>query len=115
MITHDAKPKTLKPVATAGGRHHVTVLFTDLSSSSRLAQAVEPETNIHILDTIIAQAANIISKHGGIVNQCHGDGVLAVFGFPKIQEDDVRRATEAALELHGSIGNLTFEALELPV
>ncbi len=115
MITHDAKPKTLKPVATAGGRHHVTVLFTDLSSSSRLAQAVEPETNIHILDTIIAQAANIISKHGGIVNQCHGDGVLAVFGFPKIQEDDVRRATEAALELHGSIGNLSFEALELPV
>ena len=30
----------------------------------------------------------------------HGDGVMAMFGFPEPSEYDGRRAAEAALELH---------------
>ncbi len=114
MITHDVRRAESKPAIAIGGRHHVTVLFSDLSASSRLAQAVEPEVNIYIIDSIIAKAVEVIGKHGGVVNQCHGDGVLAVFGFPKIQEDDVRRATEAALELHRVVAKLTFDGLGVP-
>jgi hypothetical protein len=35
-----------------------------------------------------------------------GDGVLALFGHPAAREDDGRRATEAALELHAAVGAL---------
>jgi class 3 adenylate cyclase/tetratricopeptide (TPR) repeat protein len=42
----------------------------------------------------------IIPKHGGTIAQHLGDGVMATFGYPEGREDDGRRATEAAIDLH---------------
>ncbi len=44
--------------------------------------------------------AEVIARHGGEVVRIVGDGVIAAFGFPDTHEDDGRRATEAALDLH---------------
>jgi tetratricopeptide (TPR) repeat protein len=56
----------------------------------------------------------IIPRHGGTVVQVMGDGVLASFGYPNAMEDDGRRATEAALDLHDAVRNLDL-GVPLPI
>ena len=52
-----------------------------------------------------------VVKHRGRVIRTQGDGVLAVFGYPTSGEDDGRRATEAALDIHERVGQLRHEGL----
>lgn len=86
-------------------RRHLTILFSDLCGSTRLGHATDPEILDAVLRHVKAAAFEVIARHGGTLIQFHGDGVLAVFGYPAPGEDDVRRATEAALDLHAAVRN----------
>ena len=41
----------------------------------------------------------VIERHGGAVEKFMGDAVMAVFGIPRVQEDDALRAVRAAAEI----------------
>ncbi len=51
------------------------------------------------------------TKHVGRVIRTQGDGALVVFGYPLLCEDDGRRATEAALDIHEWVGQLHHDNL----
>ena len=87
------------------------MVFSDLCDSTALGHSRDPEVLAEILQTVRTDAERIVRAHGGVVNQVYGDGVLAVFGFPTPQENEVRRATEAALQLHREIPELPLEPL----
>lgn len=70
---------------------------------------MEPEHYLEVLDHLKNCAQRIIPKHGGTIVEFRGDGFLAMFGFPESSEDDGRRATEAALELHEAIRHVPFQ------
>jgi hypothetical protein len=53
-------------------------------------------------------------KHGGTISQFYGDGTLAVFGYPTAEEEDSRRAIEAALELREMTHGPALEGLIPP-
>ncbi len=38
----------------------------------------------------------MIERHGGMVEKFIGDAVMAVFGIPRLHEDDALRAVRAA-------------------
>jgi class 3 adenylate cyclase/tetratricopeptide (TPR) repeat protein len=86
--------------AGATRRRYLTVMFSDLSDSTPLAEAMEAENYSELLAKLREIYRQIIPRHGGTILRIQGDGVLAIFGYPITQEDDGRRATEAALELH---------------
>ena len=44
-------------------------------------------------------AAEVVQRHGGIVNQAIGDEIVSLFGVPIAHEDDDLRAVRAAIEL----------------
>lgn len=90
-----------------GQRRFVTVLFSDLCESTKLAVSAEPEDFIELLDQLDQTYERVIARHGGSVMQVLGDGVFAAFGFEP-HEDAGRRATSAALELHEAVRNLRF-------
>jgi len=92
---------------TRGARRYLTVLFADLVDSTRLGGTMEAETYADLIGAVRRVCRDVIPRHGGRIARLQGDGMLALFGLAAAQEDDGRRATEAALELQESIGRLT--------
>src|SRR5262245_8786185 len=93
-------------------RRYLTILFCDLSDSTRLAYTLEAEHYAELLNALRHTCRQIIPRHGGRIAQLLGDGVVAVFGFPQSHEGDGRRATEAALELHVAARRLRVPAVD---
>ncbi|WP_425261263.1 ATP-binding protein [Rubrivivax sp. RP6-9] len=91
------------------GRRYLTLLFSDLSDSTALAAAMEAEHYAAMLSLLRRAYQDTIAHHGGVVVRVQGDGLLAMFGHPQTQEDDGRRAVEAALDLHARVAALRPE------
>jgi len=89
-----------------GRRLYVTVLFADLSDSTRLGESLEAEEYAAMLNAVRRLCRDIVTRHGGHIARLQGDGLLAIFGYPSPLEDDGRRATEVALELHDAVSRL---------
>ncbi len=77
----------------------VTVLFSDLVDSTRLAQKMSTEDLRDLLASFHMASAQAIERQGGHVAKYLGDGLMAYFGYPNAHEDDALRAVEAALAL----------------
>jgi class 3 adenylate cyclase len=92
-------------------RRMVTILFCDLCDSTGISAALEPEQFAELLEQIRLIAQRVIPAHGGELIRLDGDGMLCVFGYPLALEDAGRRATEAALELHGALAAPAFATL----
>lgn len=97
----------------AGQRRYLTLLFADLSDSTRLGELMEAEHYAAMLAELRQACRDIVPRHGGHIARIQGDGLLAFFGWPDPAEEDGRRATEAALELHSAVAQLNA-GLELP-
>lgn len=87
-------------------RRHLTILFTDLSDSTRLSALMEAETYAALLDDVRLAFMVAVRSRGGTINQFQGDGLQALFGYPQATENDGRHATEAALEVHERVRGL---------
>jgi class 3 adenylate cyclase/tetratricopeptide (TPR) repeat protein len=94
-------------------RRYLAILFSDLSHSVSIASTMETEDYADLLSRLRRTFEDVILKHGGTIIELPGDGVLASFGHPEAREDDGRRATEAALELHERVRRLQSD-LRLP-
>ncbi len=90
----------------------MTVLFSDASGYTQMAESVDAEVVRELMKLVYDKAGEIVSRYGGRIDKLMGDAVLAVFGDPVVHEDDAVRAVRAALELHGAVNDLrsTFEA-----
>src|SRR3546814_75420 len=97
---------TPSPVAPRPARHYLTLLFSDLSDSTGLAAAMEPEIFSALLERLRERTAEIVARHGGEIIRIDGDGVICIYGFPLPIEDGGRRAVETALDLHRAAAEL---------
>jgi adenylate cyclase len=68
-----------------------TVMFTDLEGFTALSEKMEPKILIDWLNTYLDAMAQLVIKHGGIVDEYAGDGLKADFGVP------LARTTEAEI------------------
>ena len=83
-----------------GERKHVTVLFSDLSGYTAMAEKLDPEEVKEITSRIFGEVAAVVARYDGFVEKYIGDAVVAVFGIPNAHEDDHFRAVRAAREIH---------------
>lgn len=94
-------------------RRVVTVLFADLTSSTSLADTMDPEDVRALLGGFFATISREIHRHGGTVEKYIGDAVMAVFGLPLAHEDDPVRAVRAALDMQAALRDFNAERLAL--
>ena len=88
-------------------RKYVTVMFSDLSGYTALTAKVDPEEVKEIMNRIFGEIAQIIAKYEGFIERFIGDAVMAIFGVPKVHEDDAVRAIRAAREIHRTVEKLS--------
>jgi class 3 adenylate cyclase/tetratricopeptide (TPR) repeat protein len=81
-------------------RKHVTVLFSDLSGYTAMSEKLDPEEVKEIMSRIFGEIAQVVTKYEGFIEKFVGDAVMALFGVPKVHEDDPVRAILAAREIH---------------
>lgn len=78
-------------------RQPMTIMFTDISGFTRLAEALDPEAAGDLLNEHFADLEAAIRATGGVIDKYMGDGLLAFWGAPEALADHQRRALEAAL------------------
>jgi class 3 adenylate cyclase/tetratricopeptide (TPR) repeat protein len=93
----------------AESRRTVTVVFSDVTGSTALGEELDPEAVRRIMARYFEEARDVLERHGASVEKFIGDAVMAVFGIPRLHEDDGLRAVRAAAELHRRIVALNEE------
>ena len=93
-----------------GARHRLTVLFSILAGSTVLGREMEAGHFVELLGKLREIWHRAAAKHGGRVIRTQGDGALVILGYPLSGEDDGRRATEAALDIHEWVGQMRHDA-----
>ena len=81
-------------------RRLITALFADVSGFTSLADRLDPEHLLEVIDPVIAGMSSIVCRYEGYVEKFAGDALLALFGAPVSHEDDAARALLVALEMH---------------
>src|SRR3972149_7015966 len=84
-------------------RRLVTVLFADVTGSTAMGEALDPEDVRALLARYFAIARDVVAAHGGTLEKFIGDAVMAVFGLPTAHDDDAGRAAAAALALRDQV------------
>ncbi|MDO8210913.1 adenylate/guanylate cyclase domain-containing protein [Conexibacter sp. CPCC 206217] len=77
-------------------RVEATVLFCDLRGFTTLAERLDAEQVIRLLNRYLELVSEAVLDAGGTVLSYQGDGVMAVFGAPLPQPDHAARALAAA-------------------
>jgi predicted ATPase/class 3 adenylate cyclase len=93
-------------------RKTVTIFFSDLKGSTNLGEALDSEALREVMTRYFQEMRAILEHHGGRVEKYIGDAIMAVFGLPRIHEDDALRAVRAALATKEALGTLNHELEE---
>lgn len=93
-------------------RRTVTIVFCDLKGSTGLGERLDTESLREVLSHYFREMKRVLERHGGVVEKFIGDAVMAVFGLPRVHEDDALRAVRAATEMQRALAAVN-EELEL--
>jgi predicted ATPase/class 3 adenylate cyclase len=90
-------------------RKVVTILFSDVVESMVLGEELDPEALRRLMARYFQEMEAIVRRHGGTTEKFIGDAVMAVFGVPRLHEDDALRAVRAAVEMREALRQLNDE------
>ena len=96
-----------KKPSVGNERKNVTVLFSDMSAYTAMTERLDPEEVKDIMSRIFGEIAQVITKYEGFIERFIGDAVMAIFGVPKVHEDDPVRAIKAAREIHAVVEGIS--------
>ncbi|MDE3176349.1 MAG: adenylate/guanylate cyclase domain-containing protein [Pseudomonadota bacterium] len=87
-------------------RRPLTVMFCDLADAVSLAQRLDAEDLMALIERYQTLCDDIVKDRGGFLAKFMGDGVLAYFGHPRTAEDDAANAVAAGLEIVAAVREL---------
>ena len=90
-------------------RKTVTIVFSDLKGSTSLGEALDSESLREVMNRYFDEMRAVLERHGGTVEKFIGDAVMAVFGLPKLHEDDALRAVRAAADMREALARVNDE------
>jgi class 3 adenylate cyclase len=105
-----------RPTLTAaeGQRRVMTVLFCDLKGFTSLSEGMTPQGLVKVMNRYLSIMSEPIRTHRGIIDKYIGDGIMAYWGPPFVDDvDHARFACLAALEMIERIATLRREIPEL--
>lgn len=92
-----------------GERRVVTVVFTDLRGSTALADTLDAESVVGIVNLYLRTMARAVVDRGGIIDKFTGDGLMAIFGVMSDAPTGARAAAGSALDMRAAVAALNVE------
>jgi len=100
-------PLPRQPTSRADAeRRPIAVMFCDLVGSTSLALRLDAEDWRDLVSAYLDAASEAVTELGGHVLKKLGDGLMALFGYPRAQENDSERAVRAALLIQRALAEL---------
>jgi class 3 adenylate cyclase/tetratricopeptide (TPR) repeat protein len=90
-------------------RKLATLLFCDVSGSTKLGEELDPETLRRVMGRYFDEIRAQVELYGGSVEKFVGDAAMAAFGIPRAHEDDALRAVRAAAGIRERLPHLAAE------
>jgi class 3 adenylate cyclase len=87
-------------------RRPITVMLCDLIDSMSLASRLDAEDWRNLVNAYLDAASEGATQMGGSIAKKLGDGLIALFGHPIVQENDSERAVRAALGIQHALDEL---------
>ncbi len=84
-------------------RKNVTVLFADIRSFTAMAERMEAEDVVSMLNEYFSVMVDIIFKNSGLLDKFVGDQLIAVFGLVDISGNHPENAIRTALEMEAAL------------
>ena len=111
QIADEIEKMDQETLALGGTKRIVTVLFADIKNFTGLCEKNTPETVINILNTFFTAMVKVIHKHDGLVDKFIGDAIMAIWGSPKIIDEDtqINLAAKCALAMSDELKSLNQE------
>jgi adenylate cyclase len=99
-----------------GVRQDVTILFTDVTNFTGIAEAADPDSLMRQTSRHFAALTRAFLAEGGTVDKFIGDSVMVFWNAPHLQQDHVARGCRAALAARAASDalNAEFTAEGLP-
>ena len=94
-----------REVDLGGKKTEVTVLFSDIRGYTRLAQELQVQEVMQLLNEHFTDMSRIIFEHEGTLDKFIGDSVMAVFGSPFSSSNDAGNAVLAAQEMQRAMAH----------
>jgi class 3 adenylate cyclase/tetratricopeptide (TPR) repeat protein len=90
-------------------RRSVSIIFADLVGSTMLGESLDAEALRYVTGRYFETMQAAVEGHEGTVEKFIGDAVVALFGVPRVREDDALRAVRAAADMRASLRILNDE------
>jgi adenylate cyclase len=99
-------------IDAAGEEKSVAILFVDIRGFTAFAERLLPYDVIHALNRYYREVRSIVERHGGVINNYMGDGVLAVFGLDSFSKREKPDTSAPKRHLVSSAMNAGLEMIE---
>jgi len=118
LFGQHVSPEIAHELLKENGMFHKTevqasVMFFDLRNFTPLAESKSPDEVIDLQNTIFNPLIDIVTQHRGVINQILGDGFMATFGAPIINEDNPEQALQAGYKICQKMDEL-IHARQIP-
>ncbi|WP_085909038.1 adenylate/guanylate cyclase domain-containing protein [Kiloniella majae] len=80
-------------------RQNVAVLFIDIQGSTTIAEKLDPERVVAILQSFYTRMAKVIFSYNGSIEHFAGDSLLAIFGMPEAGNKDAVNALKCSYDM----------------
>ena len=92
-----------------GERRKVTIMMTDLRGFTAIAERLEPEKVVQMLNLYFEIMVEVVLKYNGTINEIIGDALLIIFGAPQEMPDRTQRAIACSIDMQNAMAQVNEE------